>query len=319
LRTHFNRVFRYVDADKLLRALLRLGVEKGSTVCVHSALSSLGYIKGGPACVIEALTRSMGETGTVVMPVFTMPGGTMQRQLESNKIFDVRTTPSTVGAITEAFRKADGVMRSIHPTHSVAARGAQAATLVHGHEHSRTPLGASSPYGRLSDMEDSYMLMLGTRLLSLPHHLQERVEFPNLFLDEEREVECIGWNGESVRVRTKVMQPKIPYFVAIPPSHGEEPDWCILHDFCLNFPRQRERDIRAAGYHAQGYDPLWRRRQQLEEAGIFRSTRLGAAELGLLNIKQFLALIEPELRTLIERYRGYYDREKIAALGLSLV
>ena len=49
--------------------------------------------------------------------------------------------------------------------------------------------------------------------------------------------ECVGWKGEEISVRSKVMRPKVPYFVAIPAADGPEPDWCIVHDFCLPFHR----------------------------------------------------------------------------------
>lgn len=317
-RTRFNRIFRYVDAEKLETTLRELGVEKGATLCVHSALSSLGYIDGGPRTVISALMRAVGESGTIIMPTFSM-AGTMKAWFESGERFDVRSTPSKMGAITELFRTSPGVIRSIHPTHSVAVWGRRAEAIVAGHQQSPTPFGLQSPYARLAEMEDSFMLLLGTRLLALPHHLQERVEFPNLFLPDEREVVCIGWKGEEIRLHSKVMRPKVPYFVAIPAEDGPEPDWCILHDFCLPFPRWREREIRAAGFLAKGYQALWRRRADLEADGVFRSTRLGTAELGLLNIRKFLERVEPEFREIIDRYRPYYDCAKIEALGLDLV
>ena len=65
LRTEFNRVFRHVGAAKLDRTLNSLGIETGVTLCVHSALSSLGYIEGGPRTVIAALMRAVGETARI--------------------------------------------------------------------------------------------------------------------------------------------------------------------------------------------------------------------------------------------------------------
>jgi aminoglycoside 3-N-acetyltransferase len=66
-----------------------------------------------------------------------------------NPVFDVKRTPSRMGLITEVFRRTPGVVRSIHPTHSVAAWGQHAREIIAGHERSMTPCGRATPYGRL--------------------------------------------------------------------------------------------------------------------------------------------------------------------------
>ena len=42
-----------------------------------------------------------------------------------------------------------GVVRSLHPTHSVAACGAQASELVHHHHKDRSPVGSHSPFRKV--------------------------------------------------------------------------------------------------------------------------------------------------------------------------
>src|SRR5215831_12542887 len=113
-----------------------LGVRPGGSLMVHSSLSSLGYVPGGVTAVIEALQRAIGPRGTLAMPAHSW-----ERAGKGDFTFDVRKTPSCVGAISESFRKIPGVVRSLHPTHSVAALGPRAGFLTEGHENASTPCG----------------------------------------------------------------------------------------------------------------------------------------------------------------------------------
>jgi len=75
--------------------------------------------------------------------------GSALEYLNSGAVFDVRRTPSTMGAVTEHFRRSHNVVRSIHPTHSVAALGPGAEAFVAGHESASTPFGDGTPFARL--------------------------------------------------------------------------------------------------------------------------------------------------------------------------
>jgi aminoglycoside 3-N-acetyltransferase len=319
LRRKLNRYrdeFLYrITHKSLLAALRRVGVEPGMTICVHSAMSRMGHFDGGPQMVIETLMEAVGTSGTVLMPSFPM-SGTMVGWLDSGEVFDVRNTPSKVGTLTEVFRKTAGVQRSLHPTNPVAGSGRSAAEILRGHEKSLTPYGNETPYGRLSARNDGYVLMLSTYLLSILHHLQERVDFPNLYLPGERDVACIDGDGNRKVMRTRVMRPRVPYYIAIPGARGGEPDWAILHDYALPFPATRYQELEADGYKFEGYPAIYRRREELTAAGMLKTTRLGKSEIGLARAKPMMEKYERELGELIERYRPYYDADAIAARNL---
>ena len=51
-----------------------------------------------------------------------------------------------------------GVVRSLHPTHSVAACGAQASELVRHHHKDRSPVGSHSPFRKVDSRRRCCML-----------------------------------------------------------------------------------------------------------------------------------------------------------------
>jgi len=141
-----------VTREQLVRDLLGVcGIRPGSIVIVHASLKALGPIEGGPATVIAALQEALGPTGTVLMPTFSHP--------TPDGVWRMADTPSRTGAITEALRTSRGVVRSFHPTHSVAAWGARAVELTSGHERT-TSVGIDSPL-HLAAKAGADILMIG--------------------------------------------------------------------------------------------------------------------------------------------------------------
>jgi aminoglycoside 3-N-acetyltransferase len=92
-----------------------------------------------------------------------MPAHSWDVMEEGCRIFNVRNTKSGVGAITETFRKMPGVLRSLHPSHSIAAAGPLAAELIADHEMCPTPCGTGTPYEKLCRMKGQ-VLFIGTTL-----------------------------------------------------------------------------------------------------------------------------------------------------------
>lgn len=311
----FNRVFFSSRKPDLCRALADIGLEEGATVVAHTALSRLGYIEGGAETLIDALQEVIGPSGCLLMPTFSI-GGNMSKFFEGGACYDVRSTPSRVGLVPEIFRNRDGVRRSLHPTNSVCAWGAGADQLLADHEKSTTPFGPNTPYGRLAERDDAFVLMLDTHIHSFLHHLQERVNFPNLFLEDRRSATVIDYDGNRRQVETSVMRPRIPYFVAVPGASADKPDWAILHDFALMFPSRRDREVRKMGYKFGGYPSLLERRAEFRRSGFLASRKLGRGEIGLLRIRPFLDRVQPEFEELIDRFKDYYDPDYIESLKL---
>ncbi|HUS80476.1 MAG TPA: AAC(3) family N-acetyltransferase [Armatimonadota bacterium] len=150
--------------------LRTLGVGPGMTIMVHSSLSAIGRIEGGAETVIAALIEAVGPEGTVAMPA--MSGG----------VFDIETSPSNVGTITEAFRHYPGVTRSFHPTHSACAIGPNTNYLLAGALDQPTAIGTESAWGRLARLPEGYVLLLGVDQdrSTILHYPEEIVRAPYL-------------------------------------------------------------------------------------------------------------------------------------------
>ena len=134
---------------------VQLGLRPGTIVMVHSSLGHIGWTDGGPATVIEALLEVLGPQGTLVLPAESPQLGT-----PGNKdVFDPQTTPTTMGAIPEAFRSYPGTRRSNHPLSSVCANGkcAEEITAVHALEFCE---GRGTPFEKLYEL-DAWTLLLG--------------------------------------------------------------------------------------------------------------------------------------------------------------
>ena len=74
-------------------------------------------------------------------------------------MFDPAVEPGRTGALAEAIRLRPGAVRSLHPTHSVAALGAGAAELCAGHERVAA-IDVDSPLDRLA-RAGGHVLLLG--------------------------------------------------------------------------------------------------------------------------------------------------------------
>ena len=149
-----------ITKEIIINGLKELGLKQGDTALVHSSLSSFGYVDGGADTVIDALLETVGKEGTVLVPTLT---GSEHLSAENPPVFDVRNTPCWTGKIPETFRKRQAAIRSLHPTHSVAAIGAKAKYITEGHEKCLTPCGLNSPYTKIAE-SGGYVLLLGVDL-----------------------------------------------------------------------------------------------------------------------------------------------------------
>jgi len=160
--------------ESLLSGLRALGVRRGDTLIVHSAMSRVGWVCGREAAVVQALLDAVGRTGTLVMPAHSgddsepsdwskppVPESWFSTIRASMPAFDRRVTPTrSMGRIAECFRSYPGTRRSAHPHVSWCAHGPAARWLLRGHTYDKPCFGAASPLGRLY-RRNAKILLLG--------------------------------------------------------------------------------------------------------------------------------------------------------------
>jgi len=161
-----------ITSTQIQDALTKLGLNEGSNVLVHSSLSSFGQVEGGADAVIDALLGTVGSSGTVLVPTLT---ATADHNSSNPPVFDPENSKSWTGRIPETFRTRPDAVRSLHPTHSVAAIGVNANSLTEDHTFSISPCDERSPYGKLADSDNGYVMLIGVdyESMTLLHHVEE--------------------------------------------------------------------------------------------------------------------------------------------------
>lgn len=196
----------HVTAVQLAADLHRLGVELGDTLFVHSSLRSLGFVEGGPAAVIAALQQAVGPDGTLLLPTYYLPGGTIGATCEmTDYTFDPRVHGTNMGALPTAFLGTPGVQRSIHPTHSVSALGRLAHELTDDHHRAPSVFGVGSPWQRFIEAPQAKVLGLGISMgpVTFYHLLEDTMgdSFPlPVWTDRTYTLPCRDHKGRACTV-----------------------------------------------------------------------------------------------------------------------
>jgi len=141
----------------LLEQLEQSGLLPTDTVFIHSSMKAMGQVEGGADTVIDALMEYFAP-GLLALPTHSwdvLP--------KTQALFDPAVQPACVGILPNIFRKRPGVVRSLHPSHSVAAFGKDAAQYTSGEENNNTPCARNGCMGKLID-RDAKIMFLGCPL-----------------------------------------------------------------------------------------------------------------------------------------------------------
>lgn len=220
----------HLTRDHIASSLKAMGVAQGDMLFIHSSLKSLGYVEGGPTTVIEGLLDAVGPEGTLILPTYYMPGGSILGTCKlADYVFDPRIHGTHMGALPEAFLQFEGVQRSIHPTHSVSAIGKQARYLTQAHHLAPSVFGKGSPWQRFHELNGK-ILGLGISMgpVTFYHLLEDTLgeRFPvKVWMDTTYHLPCKGWQGEDFKV------PVRPYKAELSPSRIDHRSRGDLRDY----------------------------------------------------------------------------------------
>src|SRR3989344_1486166 len=256
-----RKLFFKLDKNYLRKKFLELGLTEGMNIYVHSSLSKFGYIENG-ADALNQVLQDIIQNGTIMMPTFT----------HYKEKFNLNESCWT-GKVAETFRMQDSVKRSIHVTHSVAIKGKLSNSLVKSHIKSKRPFDNNSPYAKFAKL-DSYILMLGTENNSMIHYVQDKINFPNLFLKEDYE-----YKFENKTLKTRLHHPKgsITYL-----CNGKQcTDVEFLVEMYLN--------------------------ENFHEHGVMKTIKIGNAVCHLIKTKDFVEIATNYLKENIKRYKNEYN------------
>ncbi len=172
----------YFSKEQILADLRALGIKSGDNVLLHTSLSKVGMVERGPEGFVEAILNAVGQEGLAVFPTFT---GTREDSKKKPPYFDVVKTPAWTGKVPETARVFNEAIRSLHPTHSVAAIGENAKRLTKGHEYVLTPCGEGSPFVVLAENKGKILLVgVDHNSNTTFHTAEEYAKCPFHMLDE---------------------------------------------------------------------------------------------------------------------------------------
>ena len=155
-----------IGKSELISGFQKAGIIAGDTLLVHSSYKSFGGVEGGPQTVIDALLEVLSPEGTLIMPTFNF-------NFNKGESWDVRSTPSQMGVLTELVRCDPRAKRVFHPFYSFAIIGKHADFLTR--ERYKSSYERSSVFGKLRDL-DGKIMIIGldyTHSLTFVHHVEQ--------------------------------------------------------------------------------------------------------------------------------------------------
>ena len=181
--------------NDLRKDLENLQILPSDTLLIHSSMKSIGEVEGGADAVLDMLMEYFKESGLLLFPTLSY------RSVNAGITrFDVANTPACTGILPELFRKKPGVVRSLHPTHSLAAFGREAAEFTSGHENADTPAPVGSPWWKILQRKGKIMFIgTGINCNTFLHGMDEWLNLPGFLTEHVEDLEVVDYNGNIMK------------------------------------------------------------------------------------------------------------------------
>ena len=138
------------NIEWLVRAWKDAGVCNGDVLLLHASvkrtLSHNNSIAEGlrPEDILESFLDALGPNGTLVLPLFNF-------DFTNGVPFDIKSTPSHMGILTEVARKRNDMVRTGHPVYSFGVLGRH-SSIFEGVDN-KSAYGHDSPFSILRDLD----------------------------------------------------------------------------------------------------------------------------------------------------------------------
>ena len=201
----------YTKSD-LMNHLRLAGLTGDETILIHSSMKSIGPVEGGADTVLDAWMEFFAD-GLLLLPTHTWAN--VDR---GETDFDPKTSEACIGILPNLFFRMPGVIRSLHPTHSMAGYGRDAAEYLKGEEDTCTPCAPGGCYDRLRGRGGKILLVGVT-------HAR------NTFIHGVEELLCVSRRLTDKPVRCTVLLPDGSRKVVWMRRHHNEQQPLISEDF----------------------------------------------------------------------------------------
>tara|TARA_B100000029_G_scaffold516748_1_gene633627 strand:- start:3620 stop:4399 length:780 start_codon:yes stop_codon:yes gene_type:complete len=160
------------DVEFLAKRWQSNGLTQGNTVLIHSnILRTLGVLKKNnykPSVetIIESFLYSVGKEGTILFPLFNF-------NFTKNSIFNINSTESQMGSLTEVARKKYNIIRTGHPIYSFGVIGKYASNFKNIDNISG--YGSDSPFALLLKLNGKIAVLdlEENESMTFYHHVEE--------------------------------------------------------------------------------------------------------------------------------------------------
>ncbi len=178
--------------EQLEEQICQMGVLPTDTVLIHTSMKAIGEVEGGADTVIDAFAECLHD-GLLLVPTHTW--GIVNKD---QPVYDVRTSVPNIGALPRvAAQRQDGV-RSLHPTHSIWARGKGAEDFIRGEELAESPGPVNGAWSRLADVHAKILLLgVAHNRNTFIHSIDELAQLPDRIGKEPYEVIIIDHEGNA--------------------------------------------------------------------------------------------------------------------------
>jgi len=169
--------------DDLVADWAEAGISTGDTVLLHSSVKRTvrQFLKRGEKTsledILDSFLEAVGVSGTLLLPLFNF-------DFTKGIPFDIRTSPSRMGALTETGRLHSSSVRTGHPIYSFAVIGARAERFRDVDNFSG--YDADSPFGILRELDGKIAVLNlpDQQSMTFYHHVEEMNEVPYRFHKE---------------------------------------------------------------------------------------------------------------------------------------